>query len=418
MSDKKITELTLGTPEDTDVIPFVDLSTGTTKKSTKADLKGDKGDTGATGSAGNDGTTGATGAAGTDGSDGASSFVYIAYASDDTGTDFTTTFDSSLDHIAIKETTTAIGSPSSSDFTGLWKNYKGATGPTGAQGPQGDPGTGSGDMQSSTYDPAGVAEQLVGLTAPQTVTHKDLTSGTNTFPTFNQTTTGSAAKLTTARNIDGQSFDGSADITVIAPGTHAATGKTTPVDADELPLVDSAASNVLKKLTWANLKATAKTYFDTLYQPLNSTLTSWASKTVPSGTVVGTSDSQTLTNKTLTTPTISNPVMDATNPTAQTYTPSSAGTATLDLSLGNQHRITMPAGNITIALSNDTNSKVFLISITQDSVGSRTVAFFSTIKWAGGTAPTLTTTANKRDTFGFIRTGSGTYDGFVIGQAI
>lgn len=65
----------------------------------------------------------------------------------------------------------------------------------------------------------------------------------------------SATKLTTARNIDGQSFDGSASITVIAPGTHAATGKTTPVDADELPIVDSEASNVLKKLTFANLKA-------------------------------------------------------------------------------------------------------------------------------------------------------------------
>ncbi|TAL08174.1 MAG: collagen-like protein, partial [Nitrospirae bacterium] len=75
----------------------------------------------------------------------------------------------------------------------------------------------------------------------------------------------SATKLTTARNIDGQSFDGSADITVIAPGTHAATSKTTPVDADELPLVDSAAANVLKKLTWANLKATIKAYTDTLY---------------------------------------------------------------------------------------------------------------------------------------------------------
>lgn len=47
--------------------------------------------------------------------------------------------------------------------------------------------------------------------------------------------------------------------------THAAASKATPVDADEIPLVDSAASFGLKKLTWANLKATAKTYFDTLY---------------------------------------------------------------------------------------------------------------------------------------------------------
>ena len=36
---------------------------------------------------------------------------------------------------------------------------------------------------------------------------------------------------------------------------HAATSKTTPVDADELAIVDSEAANVLKKLTWANLKS-------------------------------------------------------------------------------------------------------------------------------------------------------------------
>ena len=56
-----------------------------------------------------------------------------------------------------------------------------------------------------------------------------------------------------------------ADATNIAAVTNAATDKTTPVDADGLGLIDSAASNVLKKLTWANLKATLKTYFDALY---------------------------------------------------------------------------------------------------------------------------------------------------------
>lgn len=100
------------------------------------------------------------------------------------------------------------------------------------------------------------------------------TSGTNTGDQSSVTgNAGTATKLATARNIDGQSFDGSAAITVIAPGTHAATGKTTPVDADELPLVDSAASNVLKKLTWANLKATLKTYTDTLYPSGSGTST-------------------------------------------------------------------------------------------------------------------------------------------------
>lgn len=45
------------------------------------------------------------------------------------------------------------------------------------------------------------------------------------------------------------------DDAIVAPQTHAAAGKTTPADADELPLVDSAASNALKKLTIANLAA-------------------------------------------------------------------------------------------------------------------------------------------------------------------
>ena len=133
------------------------------------------------------------------------------------------------------------------------------------------------------------------------------------------------------------------------------------------------------------------------------------------------------TSPTITTPTIQQINSTANNPVkinagsytpTQTYTPSAAGTATLDLSLGNVHFITMPAGNITIALSNATVGQVFMIRILQDATGSRTVTWFTTIKWAGGSAPTLTTTASKADTMGFICTGSGTYDGFVIGQNI
>jgi len=84
---------------------------------------------------------------------------------------------------------------------------------------------------------------------------------------------GKATVLETPRNIDGQSFDGSASITVIAPGTNAATSKATPVDADEIPLVDSAASNVLKKLTWVNLKATLTAVFAAVGAVTSSGLT-------------------------------------------------------------------------------------------------------------------------------------------------
>ena len=100
------------------------------------------------------------------------------------------------------------------------------------------------------------------------------------------------------------------------------------------------------------------------------------------------------------------------------YTPDAAATATLDVSQAAIHHITMPAGNITIAISNETVGQCFLIEITQDGTGSRTVTWFSTIKWAGGSAPTLTTTASKRDTFGFRVTGADTYDGFIVGQNV
>ncbi len=44
----------------------------------------------------------------------------------------------------------------------------------------------------------------------------------------------------------------------------ASTDKPTPVDADIFSLFDT----VLKKVTWANIKATLKTYFDTIYEPI------------------------------------------------------------------------------------------------------------------------------------------------------
>jgi len=42
--------------------------------------------------------------------------------------------------------------------------------------------------------------------------------------------------------------------------------KSTPIDADSLLLQDTADNNIWKKLTWENLKATLKTYFDGIYQ--------------------------------------------------------------------------------------------------------------------------------------------------------
>jgi hypothetical protein len=68
---------------------------------------------------------------------------------------------------------------------------------------------------------------LVGLggisaSSSDTLTNKNLVSGTNTFPTFNQSTTGNAAtatKLATARSINGVAFDGTANVTIATAAT-------------------------------------------------------------------------------------------------------------------------------------------------------------------------------------------------------
>ena len=65
------------------------------------------------------------------------------------------------------------------------------------------------DAWSAKAVPSGA---VLGTTDTQTVTNKNLTSGTNTFPTFNQNTTGTAAKWATARTIAGNSVDGSANV--------------------------------------------------------------------------------------------------------------------------------------------------------------------------------------------------------------
>lgn len=176
---------------------------------------------------------------------------------------------------------------------------------------------------------------------------------------------GVANSLSTARDIDGQAFDGSADITVIAPGTHAATSKTTPVDADELPLVDSAASNVLKKLTWANLKATLKGYFDGVYAPSRNTVTA--------------------------------------------VTPAS-GTLTLDYALG-EYFTTAPTANITtLAFSNLPGAgkgATIMLRFTQDTTP-RTFAWPASFKWAGGVAGVVSAGSGAVDVIAMTTFDNGT----------
>jgi hypothetical protein len=90
-------------------------------------------------------------------------------------------------------------------------------------------------------------------------------------------------------------------------------------------------------------------------------------------------------------------------------------TVTFDLAVSDKHTVTL-GGNRTLALSNVQVGQAFTIVLVQDATGSRTVTWFTTLKWPAGTAPTLTTTANKADVLTFLCVSSGNYYGFIAGQ--
>lgn len=94
---------------------------------------------------------------------------------------------------------------------------------------------------------------------------------------------------------------------------NSATAKTTPVDADMLGLMDSAASNVLKKLSWANIKTTLKSYFDTYYALTSHTQ---AASTISAGTLAGQVNANASASSTLTTAQVRDVIISTTDLTA------------------------------------------------------------------------------------------------------
>lgn len=144
--------------------------------------------------------------------------------------------------------------------------------------------------------------------------------------------------------------------------------------------------------------------FDTIYSEFNGNISS-ANVDSTIATIAG---SQTLTNKTLTKPTVNGSVQSLTSDT-------DGATVTFNMASSNVHTVTL-AGNRTLAVSNVTVGQWFVVILKQDGTGSRTVTWFSTINWAGGTTPTLTTTADYSDTFVFHCTATNTYRGYIAGQ--
>lgn len=82
------------------------------------------------------------------------------------------------------------------------------------------------------------------------------------------------------------------------------------------------------------------------------------------------------------------------------------GEVTVDTAKGRNFEHTLAATNRTINFTNPKAGRRVVLKLKQDATGSRTVIWDSNIRWSGGTAPTLTTTASRSDLFEFIDTGS------------
>jgi len=83
-----------------------------------------------------------------------------------------------------------------------------------------------------------------------------------------------------------------------------------------------------------------------------------------------------------------------------------AASISWDLSTNQVARVTL-GGNRT--LSNPTNKvegNVYILIVKQDGTGNRTLSFSSDYKFAGGSAPTITATANKADVLTFVCEGT------------
>ena len=199
-------------------------------------------------------------------------------------------------------------------------------------------------------------------------THSGTSSGTNTGDQTSVTgNAGTATALQTARNINGVSFNGTADITVAAAaGTLTGTTMAANVVTSSLTTVGTIGAGV-----WQG------TAVGVAYGGSGAT------------TAVGARAAFGLVTLTTT---------------------ATSGTVTIDCSAADITYVLSLTNNVTLALSNEADGRRFTLFVRGQASG-YTVTWFSGLKWPGGAAPTIPTTSGRVLPISFIRLASGEWLG-------
>jgi hypothetical protein len=82
-----------------------------------------------------------------------------------------------------------------------------------------------------------------------------------------------------------------------------------------------------------------------------------------------------------------------------------AATIDVDFNVSHNHKVTL-GGNRTLTFSNGEEGETYHLQITQDGDGNRTITWPTSVHWAGGTAPTLSTGAADIDLLRFVFNGT------------
>lgn len=244
---------------------------------------------------------------------------------------------------------------------------------------------GSGDLVVSA--PATTWGGITGTLSSQTDLNSALTSKQD-----------SLVSGTTIKTINGTSVLGSGDITISGGGgepviTAGTTSQYWRGDKTWQDLATAVRAAVLTGLSTATSTAAAAT--DSILVAIGKLQAQVSLRaTIASPSFTGTSTFQGVRETTVT----------ANTGTAYTVANTASSISILTLT-----------GNCTFTFPAAASGGQFTLILAQDATGARTVTWPATVRWAGGTAPTITATASRTDVISFV--SDGTYWlGFVGGQ--